>query len=241
MSRICRSIFSLCQRLYTTNLYPTKKKLYIDLSLYLVANLPTFKKSEHQFFANIIKAIEGATCVQLRDHESDFRDTVKRAAHLKKILKGTPLFINTRDSCKVMEAVGAEGVFLEEPNSVSEVRKQLGKNAIIGIRVNNEKDVLDAEGKVDYLSVKIGPSRTCQKNDNLWDMDRLKQIRAITSLPIIVVGGLKAEGVESIYRELRPNDGIAMAGGLMDEEDPGLTARKIQEIRQKVRKFSGGE
>ncbi len=52
---------------------------------------------------------------------------------------------------------------------------------------------------------------------------------------IVAIGGLNLECAESIYRELRSDDGIAMAGGLMEENDPCITAQKIQAIRQKDR------
>lgn len=51
----------------------------------------------------------------------------------------------------------------------------------------------------------------------------------------IPIGGLNLSCVEPVYRELRSDDGIAMAGGLMDEEAPDITAQKIQAIRQKIR------
>ena len=66
-------------------------------------------------------------------------------------------------------------------------------------------------------------------------MDGLRSVRAIIPHRIVAIGGLNLSCVEPVYRELRSDDGIAMAGGLMDEEAPNVTAQKIQSIRQKIR------
>ena len=90
--------------------------------------------------------------------------------------------------------------------------------------------------EIDYLSVKISPSkRTCPRNDELWGMDGLRNIRAITPHRIVAIGGINLACVEPVYKALYPDDGIAMAGGLMGEDNPLDTAQKIQIIRQRVR------
>jgi thiamine-phosphate diphosphorylase len=210
----------------------------LDLSLYLVANKPSFS-DEELFFAKIRAAVKGGvSCVQLRDHESELSETICTARRLKKMLKDVPLFINTRQSFDVVQEVGAEGVYLEDQISYLQARKQLGERAIIGISVKTMEEVLAAEQVrgIDYLSVKVTASKkTCPRNDQLWGMEGLRQVRAITSHRIVAIGGLNASCVEVVYRGLRPGDGIAMAGGLMDEEAPDMTAQKIQAIRHRAR------
>jgi thiamine monophosphate synthase len=75
---------------------------------------------------------------------------------------------------------------------------------------------------------------SCPRNDELWGMEGLRNIRAISPHRIVAIGGLNLECAESVYRVLHFDDGIAMAGGLMGEEDPCATAQKIQAIRQRV-------
>ena len=95
---------------------------------------------------------------------------------------------------------------------------------------------LGQTSEIDYVSVKISPSKkTCPRNDQLWGMEGLQNVRTITPHRIVAIGGLNLSCVEPVYRELRSDDGIAMAGGLMDEEAPNITAQKIQSIRQKIR------
>jgi thiamine-phosphate pyrophosphorylase len=232
MSPIYRSIFS-CSRLSV----PTER-LSFDLSLYLVANRPSFH-DENLFFSKIMESVKGGvSCVQLRDHKSDFHATVRTAAHLRKMLNGTPLFINTLKPFEVVQAVDAEGIYLEEKFSHSKARKLLGQKAVIGIPVKTMEEVSAAakNNEIDYLSVKVSPSkRTCPRNDALWGMEGLESVRAISPHRIVAIGGLNLAFAESIYRKLHLNDGIAMAGGLMEEENPYLTAQKIRAILQKIR------
>lgn len=232
MSSICRSVLA-CGHLHTP-----KGRRSFDLSLYLVANRPSFQ-DENLFFSKINASVKGGvSCVQLRDHQSDFDATLRTAARLKEMIKGIPLFINTLKPIEVALAIDAQGIYLEEKFPYSEARKLLGRTAIIGIPVKtiNEALALGKTNEVDYISVKIAPSkRTCPRNDEILGRDGLRSIRAISPHRIVAIGGLNLECVESVYRELRIDDGIAMAGGLMEEEYPCLTAQKIQEICQRVR------
>lgn len=222
---------------YSSRSYIPKGRPPFNLALYLVANRPSFQ-DENLFFSKIMASVKGGvSCVQLRDHKSDFVTTLKTATHLKKMLQGIPLFINTLRPFEVVQTVGAEGIYLEEQFSHSEARKLLGTKVIIGLPVKTMKEVLAVRqtSEVDYLSVKVSPSkRTCPRNDQLWGMDGLRRIRTILPHRIVAIGGLNLECAESVYRELHLDDGIAMAGGLMEESDPCITAKKIQAIRQRV-------
>lgn len=232
MSAISRLAF------YSSHSHIPKGQIPFDLSLYLVANRPSFQ-DETLFFSKIMAAVQGGvSCVQLRDHASDFATAVKTAKRLKNMLRGVPLFINTLKPFEMVQAVGADGIYLEEQIPYSEARKLLGKKAIIGAPVRTMKDIsaFGQTKEVDYLSVKISPSkRTCPRNDQLWGMNGLRNIRSILPHRIVAIGGLHLGCAESVYRELHLDDGIAMAGGLMEENDPCLTAKKIQEIRKKTK------
>lgn len=232
MLPICHSIFSSSRQ----NI--PKKRRSFDLSLYLVANRSSYP-DENLFFSKIKDSVKGGvTCVQLRDHKSDFNTVLKTARHLKNMLKGIPLFINTLKPFEIAQAVHAEGIYAEEPFSYTEARRLLGEKAIIGIPVKTTDDVVAASQmlEVDYLSVKVSPSkRTCPRNDNLWGLEGLETIRRITPHRLVAIGGLNLECVEPVYKILHFDDGIAMAGGLMEEDDPFMTAQKIQAIRRKLR------
>lgn len=232
MSSVCRTILSNSRSIFS------KERPSYDLSLYLVANRPSFS-DENLFLSKIAHSVKGGvTCVQLRDHTRDFSSIVRTAERLKKILNGVPLFINTLKSMEVAKAVNAEGIYLEEKECYSEVRRFMGKKIIIGVPTKTIEDVckLEQDHDIDYLSVKVFPSkRTCSQNDILWGLEGLRKVRSLTGHRIVAIGGLNLACAESIYSELCNNDGVAMAGGLMDEENPYIVAQKIQFIHQKIR------
>lgn len=229
-----RSILS-----YSSSHIPKLRKSF-DLSLYLVANKPSYP-DENLFISKIMASVRGGvSCVQLRDHISNSAATLKTAIRLKEMLKDTdtPLFINTLHSIDIAHAVDAEGIYLEEQFQPSEIRKLLGRKIIIGIPVKTMDEVLAAgeNDEIDYLSVKVHPSKkTCPKNDLLWGMDGLRNIRTISPHRIAAIGGLNLECSEIVYRELHSDDGIAMAGGLMGENNPCVTASEILAICHKIR------
>lgn len=66
-------------------------------------------------------------------------------------------------------------------------------------------------------------------------MEGLRNVRAISPHRIVAIGGLNLVCAESVYRELHIDDGIAMAGGLMEEESPYITAQRIQAISKRLR------
>jgi thiamine-phosphate pyrophosphorylase len=212
------------------------RKPFFDLSLYLVANRSSFP-DETAFFTKVAEAVKGGvTCVQLRDLQSDQFSILKTAAQLRTILKGVPLFINTLHIFDVAKAVNADGVYLEEPFSYLEARRILGPRAIIGIPVKNLEDIAKVGPEIDYLSVKVAPSKwTCPTNNLIWGIDGLHEILTMTPHRVVAIGGLNLHLAASIYRELRPGDGIAMAGGIMNEKDPFSTAQKIRAILQEKR------
>lgn len=216
-----------------------KERLCCNLSIYLVANRPSFQ-DERLFFSKIQEAVKGGvSCVQLRDHISDHPTNLRLANRLQKILGKVPLFINTLDSIKVAQSIGAAGVYLEEDISPFQARSVLGEQAIIGVPIKTMNDVLaiGQTNAIDYLSVKIFPSKkTCPKNNVVWGIEGLQKIRLLSFHRIVAIGGLNLDCVASVYSHLRCNDGVAMAGGLMAEADPFLSAQKIQAIRAKVKR-----
>ena len=141
-------------------------RLTFDLSLYLIANRPSFQ-DENRFFSKIMSAVKGGvSCVQLRDHKGDLSTTIRTALRLKNMLQGVPLFINTLQPFDVIHAVDAEGVYLEDNFPHSEARKLLGRKAIIGASVKTMEEVmaLGQAKEVDYISVKVSPSKkTCPR------------------------------------------------------------------------------
>jgi len=205
-----------------------------SLAIYVIANYPSF--AAPVFFEKLEELKRGkVACVQLRDDRNELPHVLAIAEQVKKILGETPLFINTRHALHVAQTVGASGVYFEAGTDYLEARRILGPHAWIGMPVRTMDEVIAAEKlDVNYLSVKVFPSKkTCPRNDLTWGMEGLRQVRNLSSHRIVAIGGIDLSGVEQIYEELRSDDGIAMAGGLMGVPDPYDTVQKIWALHKK--------
>lgn len=202
-------------------------------SLLLIANKPSFPGSEKLFFSRIQAAVKGGvTCVQLKDHINDLATTIETAHRLKTMLNGVPLLINTLHPLEVIQAVGAEGIFLENDFPYAEARNFIGKAGIIGAFAKKIEDIdpLERTGKLDFISMQVFP---CIGSDSPLGMEGLNYLLANTPLTTIAVGGLNPSNVEPVYRLLRNRGGVAV-GSLITQEDITKVAQKIKAIHQKV-------
>ena len=97
----------------------------------------------------------GAGIVQLREKDASTRFFVQEAERIKRLLApyGVPIIIH--DRVDVALAVGADGVHVGQDDMPYPLaRKLLGKRAIIGLSVETEEQVREAEAyDVDYLGV----------------------------------------------------------------------------------------
>lgn len=234
----------LCRHFSTTHTAASSRsqltRPYLNPRIYLVANRPSFT-DENLFFSQVRKSVAGGvSCVQLRDLDSDFESTIKTASLLKKILRDTPLFVNTRHSIALCKAVGAQGIYIEHKFSYADARRLLGPRAIIGVPVMSQDEVEELnETQVDYISVKLAPSKkTSPINGTLWGLEGLQSVRNTSRHKIVAVGGVQLVQVEEIYKILGPCDGVAIAGALMDAENPTLIAQKIHAISQRIKGVS---
>jgi thiamine-phosphate diphosphorylase len=231
MSSISRSLLSFKPSKFVPSLQSAHP---FDLSLYLVANRPSFS-DEQQFFTKIMQSVAGkVSCVQLRDHKNDISTIVKTALRLKSLLQQArvPLILNTLNLLEVAQAVHPDGLYLEELLPITDARNRWGQALSIGIPAKRMSEILAAGHKVHYVSVKVFASqKTCPRNDDIWGIQGLRKVLTNVPCPIVAIGGLTADLVEPIWKELRPQDGIAMAGGLMGQHDPCATAQHILRLR----------
>ena len=246
MSLVCRSLFPISSlktfpiRNLSTKVPRLEKSRPLDLSLYLVTER-TCVKDEKNFLYKAKQAIKGGvTCLQLRDRTEDLQASIKTARRLKKLIvdSGVPLIIN--DRVDVALAVGADGVHLGQKDfPVTEARKLLGKESIIGLTVETLDDVHAAENlDVDYLGVQLFPSRNTKPDSPLiWGLDGLKKIKEISKHRIVAIGGIDLENLETVSSVIdlgRNQDGVAMVGKLWRSKNPYVEAKRIRNYLEMV-------
>ncbi len=178
----------------------------------------------------------GVDWIQLRLKNHTKEEVSDIAQQVNVICKhfGAKLIIN--DQVDVAMAVGAQGVHLgKQDMPVSEARKILGENYIIGGTANTFEDILIlAKQGVDYIG--LGPYKHTFTKTNLSPVlgvqaykDILKKCyEANINIPVVAVGGIKLEDMPILIKS--GVHGIAVASCIGKAENKGKTVNAIQRI-----------
>ncbi len=180
----------------------------------------------------------GISMVQLREKDLPTRDFINEAFRIKEILAAhnVPLIIN--DRVDVAMAVGADGAHVGQEDMPYEMaRKLLGPDAIIGLSVENEEQVHEAEQyDADYLGVSPifeTPTKTDTKGS--WGLSGMAWVRKNSRHNLVAIGGLNETNIAEV---VRAGAGcIAVVSALCSAPDPEAAAKKLNElIRENIGK-----
>lgn len=197
----------------------------VDLSVYLVTNRGTRTKEE--LCRIVSQAVEGGvTIVQLREKETTTEEMIEIGKELHTLLKplDVPLIIN--DRVDVALAIQAEGVHLGQSDmSIAEARALLGKEAIIGLSVENlEQAHRSFQEEVDYIAASpVFPSKST-KLDHAppWGLVGLKTLCALSPHPVVAIGGINDTNARQVMD--CGAAGIAVVSFIMSAPNPKTAA-----------------
>lgn len=188
----------------------------------------------------LVEAVElaiqgGVTCVQLREKNISYNEYISKAVEIREICHkyGVPLIIN--DNYRVALASGADGVHVGiEDTAVSEIRKNVGDNFIIGATAKTIEQAQKAQKDgADYLGVgAVFPSPT-KTNAIRITPEKLTEICKSISIPVVAIGGINLENVHLIKN--CGQSGIAVVSALFSQDDIKKSAeRLISELRKET-------
>ena len=204
-------------------------KRKIDYSLYLVTDRNLMVAS------GIEECVEqavrgGCTVVQLREKTASSREFYETALRVRKITAdlGVPLIIN--DRADIALAVNADGAHVGQDDLPPDAaRRVMGKDAVIGVSVNNLTEALAAASMgADYLGVGAMFATGTKKDADIAGMDELRRIRAEIKIPIVVIGGINKDTVPLF--EGTGIDGIAVVSAIVSQKDPCAAARGLKTL-----------
>lgn len=172
----------------------------------------------------------GVGCVQLREKALATGEFLAQALALKRLLApvGVPLVIN--DRIDVALACGADGVHLGQSDlPPEEARRLLPPHVFIGWSVETPQDVRRAASlPVDYLGVSpVFDTPTKTDTRPAWGLAGLRQVRAMTALPLVAIGGIHCGNAAEVLRA--GADGLAVVSALCAADDPRAAALAMQE------------
>lgn len=201
-----------------------------ELTLYLVTGRYDF---DEESFLNVIKTAceNGVTLVQLREKEATTNDFYRLAQKVKDLTDrfDVPLIINDRvDVCLAVDAAGVHIGDDELPIEV--VRRLIGNDKILGVSAKDVERAREAEkAGADYLGVgAIYPTKT-KKNLARTSIETLKTIVSSVEIPIVAIGGLKENNIDSLRHT--GIAGVSVVTELMLAED---VAQKTQGLKKAV-------
>lgn len=166
----------------------------------------------------------GVKVIQLRDKERPDNELIVQARELKTLTEQHGAYLIINDRVAVAKASNADGVHLGQTDMpISEARKLLGPDAIIGISVRTPDEVLSAQAEgANYLGANgIFESRT--KTDlpgPPLGLEGIRHLRTASPLPLIAIGGITADNARDII--ISGADGVAVISAL-------FSAKKISE------------
>ena len=204
-----------------------------DLLLYAVTDRSWLRGET--LYAQVEKALKGgATFIQLREKELNEEAFYQEAVELKKLCHQykVPFVIN--DNVEIAKKMDADGVHVGQSDMAAcDVRKILGEDEILGVSAQTVEQALLAEQMgADYLGVgAVFPPGT--KTDAVEvDAETLKAICAAVKIPVIAIGGIKADNLS----ELSGSGicGIAVVSAIFAAEDITETTKELKEKTLKM-------
>ena len=204
-------------------------KPLIDYSIYLITDHDCLKGRD--FLQCIEAALRGGvTLVQLREKNVTGRPFLERALAVKSLCDkyNVPLLIN--DRIDIALACKAQGVHLgQEDIPLGVAREILGDEAIIGISAHTSEEARLAELEgADYLGVGAVFPTSTKEDASEVGLERLKQIRTMTKLPLVGIGGVNALNYAKVLAA--GAQGAAIISGILGADDIENEVRKIKKI-----------
>ena len=139
----------------------------------------------------------GVTFVQVREKHLDHDSFVREARGLKELCwsHGVPFVVN--DDVEVALAVDADGVHVGQSDmACAKARELLGPEKIVGVSAETveEARLAEADG-ADYLGVGAVFPTGSKDDAEVVGVERLKDICAAVSIPVVAIGGLTLENL----------------------------------------------
>ena len=200
------------------------------LKLYLVTNRGlSLGRSLEEVVSEAVAG--GVTMVQLREKDTSTGEFIRLACKLTDLLRplGIPLIIN--DRVDVALATDADGVHIGQSDMPYEIaRKLLGPDKIIGLSVENMKELLRAnELDVEYIGISpVYGTPTKTDTAEPFGLEGLRKAVELSVHPTVAIGGMNASTISDVIAA--GADGVAVVSAICSADSPRLAANELMNI-----------
>lgn len=167
----------------------------------------------------------GVELVQYRDKAGGPQQILKAVASIRAALAESPrrLILNDRPDLAVL--ANADGVHVGQDDlSPADARTVLGPDHIVGVSTHNDSQIKEAN-RTDADYIAIGPvfaTGTKLNPDPVIGLEGLRHARALTSKPLVAIGGITRENAYSVIEA--GADSLAIISGILI---PGESVAKV--------------
>ena len=204
----------------------------IPLGLYgITAENFSKGRSNYEVVTEMIKS--GIKIVQYREKFKSLREKLEEAKILCELCKKNNVLFIVNDHVDIALMVDADGVHVgQEDMPVSEIRKILGANKIIGLSTHSAEDANKALLEdVDYIGVgPIFPTTT--KDRTAVGIEYMDYVEKDIDLPYIAIGGIKEANLLQVVEKGARR--IALVSEIVGADD---IVEKVDSLNNIMQKF----
>ena len=175
----------------------------------------------------------GIEIIQYREKKKTMHEKYRECKKIRKMTAAANVTFIINDYVDLAMIVGADGVHLgQEDLPISEVRKIIGEDYIIGLSTHSPKQALEAEKKdIDYIGVgPIFPTATKEDVCEAVGLEYLEYVVNNINLPFVAIGGIKESNIEAVYKNGAKC--ISLVSEIVGADD---IKRKIAKLRDKMK------
>lgn len=194
------------------------KNIKEKLKLYLITDSPILQGRD--FYKCIEDALKGgATMIQLREKNCDGKEFLEKAYKLRELTKKYDALFIINDRVDIALLSDADGVHVGQSDiPASDVRKLIGENKILGVSARNLEEAIKGEEQgADYLGVGAMFTTNTKKDAEYVTLDTLKEMKENIKIPLVAIGGLTLDNMESIKD--CGIDGYAIISAILSKKD----------------------
>jgi thiamine-phosphate pyrophosphorylase len=161
--------------------------------------------SENDFEQKIEAALLGGVrIIQYRDKSSDQTKRLHQAETVRLLCEKHQAICLINDDIDLAKTVNAHGVHLgKNDESISQARKILGENAIIGISCYNDISLAKKaeNNSADYVAFGAIFSSPTKQNAKISGLEILPKAKQYLSIPVCAIGGITQDNITQVIQQ----------------------------------------
>jgi thiamine-phosphate pyrophosphorylase len=197
--------------------------------LYVILDTDVLKgRDPLEAAARVIAA--GVKVIQLKDKKLDKRSLIGLAIQLQSLCSRNRVLFIVNDFLDIALAAGSDGLHLGQDDIPPEVaRSLLPQDKILGCSAYTPEAARAAENAgADYIAVGSIFSTSSKDNIEVVGLERIRQVKDATKLPVVAIGGITANNAEEVCRA--GSACLCVISSVLNSSDITSAARSIIDI-----------